>query len=55
MKKAILFVAVSAFVGFTALSSSADEIVPGAYFNQVDPSVMYGTSILDMGQQIAFM
>ncbi len=49
MKKAILFVAVSAFVGFTALSASADEIVPGAYFNQVDPSVMYGTSILDMG------
>ena len=49
MKKAILFVAVSAFVGFTALSASADDMVPGAYLNQVDPSVMYGTPILDMG------
>ena len=49
MKKAILFVAVSAFVGFAALSASADDMVPGAYFNQVDPSVMYGTSIVDMG------
>ena len=49
MKKAILFVAVSAFVGFTALSASADDMVPGAYFNQVDSSVMYGTPILDMG------
>ncbi len=49
MKKAILFVAVSAFVGFTALSASADDMVPGAYLNQVDPSVMYGTPILEMG------
>ena len=49
MKKAILFVAVSAFVGFAALSASADDMVPGAYFNQVDPSVMYGTSIVEMG------
>ena len=49
MKKAILFVAVTAFVGFTALSASADDMVPGAYFNQVDSSVMYGTPIWDMG------
>jgi len=49
MKKAILFVAVTAFVGFTALSASADDMVPGAYLNQVDPSVMYGTPILEMG------
>ena len=41
MKKAILFVAVSAFVVFTALSASADDMVPGAYYQgQVDSSVM---------------
>ena len=49
MKKAILLVAMSAFVGLTALSASADDMVPGAYFNQVDSSVMYGTPIWDMG------
>ena len=49
MKKVILLVAVTAFVGFTTLSASADDMVPGAYLNQVDPSVMYGTPILEMG------
>ena len=39
MKKAILFVAVSAFVGFTALSASADETVPGQYYQSDHPSV----------------
>ncbi|MBT3922646.1 MAG: hypothetical protein HOF21_08735 [Nitrospina sp.] len=31
MKKVILFVVVSAFLGFTALSASADNTVPGSY------------------------
>jgi hypothetical protein len=31
MKKAIMFVTVSAFLGFTALSASADNTVPGSY------------------------
>ena len=31
MKKVILFVAVSAFLGFTALNASADEMIPGGY------------------------
>jgi hypothetical protein len=53
MKKAILFVAVSAFVGFTALSASADDMVPGAnYQGQVDSSVMgVGQTMLQMGAQ----
>ncbi len=53
MKKAILFVAVSAFVGFTALTASADDVVPGAYYQgQVDSSVMgVGQTILQMGAQ----
>ena len=51
MKKAILFVAVSAFVGFTALSASADDMVPGAYYQgQVDSSVMgVGQTMMQMG------
>jgi hypothetical protein len=31
MKKVILFLTVSAFLGFTALSASADNTVPGSY------------------------
>ena len=51
MKKAILFVAVSAFVGFTALSASADDMVPGTYYQgQVDSSVMgVGQTMMQMG------
>ena len=40
MKKAILFVAVSAFVGLSSIAS-ADDMVPGAYYQgQSDSSVM---------------
>ena len=51
MKKAILFVVVSAFVGFTALSASADDMVPGAYYQgQVNSGVMsVGQTIIQMG------
>ena len=51
MKKAILVVAVSAFVGFSALNASADDTVPGAYYQgQVDSSVMgVGQTIMQMG------
>ena len=50
MKKAILFVAVSAFVGFTALSASADETVPGQYYQSSHPSVTgVGQTMMQMG------
>ena len=50
MKKAILFVAVSAFVGFTALSASADETVPGQYYQSNHPSVTgVGQTMMQMG------
>jgi hypothetical protein len=50
MKKAILFVAVSAFVGFTALSASADETVPGQYYQSSHPSVTGVTqTMMQMG------
>ncbi len=51
MKKAILFVAVSAFVGFLGFGSiaSADDILPGAYV-QNDASVMgVGQTMMEMG------
>lgn len=51
MKKAILFVAVSAFVGFMAMGSvvSADDVIPGQYV-QNDPSVMgVGQTMMEMG------
>lgn len=51
MKKAILFVAVSAFVGFIAMSSivAADDVVPGQY-GQSDSSVMgVGQTMMQMG------
>ncbi len=53
MKKAILFVAVGAFVGFTALTASADDTIPGAYYSgQVSSSVMgVGQTVMQMGAQ----
>ncbi|MBT6717381.1 MAG: hypothetical protein HOB18_07075 [Nitrospina sp.] len=51
MKKAILFVAVSAFVGFLGFGSiaSADSVLPGAY-TQSDSSVMgVGQTMMQMG------
>ena len=51
MKKAIFFVAVSAFLGFMALGSvaSADDVVPGAY-GQSDASVMgVGQTVMQFG------
>ena len=51
MKKAIFFVAVSAFVGFLGFSSiaSADDLIPGAY-SQQDQSVMgVGQTMMQMG------
>ncbi|PIP72919.1 MAG: hypothetical protein COW89_03835 [Nitrospinae bacterium CG22_combo_CG10-13_8_21_14_all_47_10] len=53
MKKAIVFVAVSAFVGFLAMGSivAADDVVPGQY-SQQDQSVMgVGQTMLQMGAQ----
>ena len=50
MKKAILFIAVSAFVGFTALSASADETMPGQYYQSSHPSVTgVGQTMMQMG------
>ncbi|MBC8286113.1 MAG: hypothetical protein H8E42_01430 [Nitrospinae bacterium] len=51
MKKAIFFVAVSAFVGFMAMGSivAADDVVPGQY-GQSDASVMgVGQTMMQMG------
>lgn len=51
MKKAILFVAVSAFVGFMSMGSivAADDIVPGQY-TQNDASVMgVGQTMMEIG------
>jgi len=53
MKKAIFFVAVSAFVGFLGFGSiaSADEMMPGAYV-QHDASVMgVGQTMMQMGSK----
>ena len=52
MKKAILFVAVSAFVGFLGLGyiASADNLVPGAYAQQNSSGVMGVTqTMMQMG------
>ncbi len=52
MKKAILFVAVSAFVGFTAMGSivSADDVVPGQYYQSNHPAVTgVGQTMMQMG------
>ncbi len=54
MKKAILFVAVSAFVGFLGFGSiaSADDVLPGAYV-QNDSSVMgVGQTMMQMGASV---
>ena len=54
MKKTILFLAVSAFVGFLGLGSiaSADDIMPGAYV-QHDASVMgVGQTMMQMGASV---
>ena len=51
MKKTILFLAVSAFVGMLGIGSiaSADELVPGQYVQQ-DASVMgVGATMMQMG------
>ena len=51
MKKTILFLAVSAFVGFLGLGTiaSADDVMPGAYV-QHDSSVMgVGQTMMQMG------
>ena len=51
MKKTILFLAVSAFVGVLGLGSiaSADDVMPGAYV-QHDSSVMgVGQTMMQMG------
>ncbi len=51
MKKAIVFVAVSAFVGFMAMGSivAADDVIPGQYV-QHDSSVMgVGQTMMEMG------
>ena len=51
MKKTILFLAVSTFVGFLGLGSiaSADDVMPGAYV-QHDASVMgVGQTMMQMG------
>ncbi|MBN4079974.1 hypothetical protein JYT60_01925, partial [bacterium AH-315-C08] len=52
MKKAIFFVAVSAFVGFLGFGSiaSADDVRPGAYYQQNSSGVMgVGQTIMQMG------
>jgi hypothetical protein len=52
MKKAIFFVAVSAFVGFLGLGSiaSADNVVPGSYEQQNSSGVMgVGQTMMQMG------
>ncbi len=54
MKKAILFVAVSAFVGMLGFGSiaSADDVMPGAYV-QHDASVMgVGQTMMQMGASV---
>ena len=54
MKKTILFLAVSAFVGFLGLGSiaSADDVMPGAYV-QHDASVMgVGQTMMQMGASV---
>ena len=52
MKKTILFVAVSAFVGFLSMGSivSADSVVPGSYSSNDGAGVMgVGQTMMQMG------
>ena len=50
MKKAILFVAVAAFVGFTSLVS-ADDVIPGAYYEGQAGNAVLGVNqtVMQMG------
>ena len=52
MKKAILFIAVSAFVGFISMGSivAADSVVPGSYSSNDGAGVMgVGQTMMQMG------
>ena len=52
MKKAILFIAVSAFVGFISIGSivAADSVVPGSYSSNDGAGVMgVGQTMMQMG------
>ena len=50
MKKVILFVAVSAFLGFTALNASADEMIPGGYTpSTLGAGIGVSQSMMSMG------
>ena len=50
MKKVTLLLAVSTFVGFTALNVSADETVPGQYYQSNHVSVTgVGQTMMQMG------
>lgn len=51
MKKVILFLAISLFLGFTALNASADAVIPGSnYSGAVDSSVMsVGQTLMQIG------
>ena len=52
MKKVILLLAVSVFVGFTAFNASADETIPGQYYQSNHPSVTgVGQTMMQMGAQ----
>jgi hypothetical protein len=51
MKKAILFVAVSAFVGFTTLNASADNTIPGAYEQANGAGIGVSQSMMQIGAQ----
>jgi len=50
MKKVILFLTVGAFLGFTALSASADNNVPGSYGQAgIGAGIGVSVSMMDMG------
>jgi|TARA_B100000959_G_scaffold131551_2_gene137913 hypothetical protein len=51
MKKVISFLAISLFLGFTALNANADSLIPGAnYSGSVDSSVMgVGQTLMQFG------
>ena len=54
MKKTILFLAISTFVGFLGLGSiaSADNVIPGSYAQQGSSGVMgVGQTMMEMGAQ----
>jgi hypothetical protein len=49
MKKAIMFVAVSAFVGLTTLTASADNTIPGAYNQANSAGIGVNQTIMQIG------